>query len=238
MRIWVARPEPGATRTGRRLSALGHAPLVAPVLTIRTMDAALPATAFAGLLLTSANAVAALTAADRVRFAQVPTFAVGARTAALARRAGLHAVAQAGGDAGHLAALVRATLPAGSPLLHVTGAEGKAEPAASLRAAGYPLSSVIAYAAVAETALPPAVATALGAGPGALEAVLHYSRRSAETAHGLACGAELGGAFRALKHYCLSGDVAAPLVAAGLEVHFVAERPDEEALLAGLATGT
>ncbi|MDO9428057.1 MAG: uroporphyrinogen-III synthase [Methylobacterium sp.] len=238
MRIWVARPEPGAARTGRRLSALGHTPVVAPVLTIRPTGAALPAAAFAGLLLTSANAVAALTAADRVRFEHVPAFAVGARTAALARRAGLRAVAEAGGDAAHLVVLVRATLPAGSQLLHVAGVDGKAEPTASLRTAGYPISSVVAYAAVAESVLPTAIATALGAYPGSLEAVLHYSRRSAETAYGLACRAELGGAFGALKHYCLSGDVAAPLVAAGLDVHFVAERPDEETLLAGLATGT
>ncbi|MCJ2083051.1 uroporphyrinogen-III synthase [Methylobacterium sp. J-090] len=238
MRIWVARPEPGATRTGRRLVTLGHAPLVAPVLTIRPTGAALPAGIFAGLLLTSANGVVALTAADRVRFAGIPVFAVGARTSALARRAGLEAVWDAGGDAAQLSALVRAVLPAGSPLVHVAGAEGKAEPAASLRSAGYPVTTVIAYAAVPELGLPPAVAAALAARPAALDAVLHYSRRSAETAQLLALRAGRSGAFGALKHYCLSSDVAAPLLAAGIDACFVAERPDEESLLAGLVAGT
>jgi len=213
MRIWVARPEPGATRTGRRLNALGHDPLVAPVLTIRPTGAALPEAAFAGLLLTSANGVAALTTADRMRFATVPVFAVGARTASLARRAGLTDVREAGGDAVRLAALVRASLPAGAALLHIAGAEGKPEPALSL-------------------------ATALGTEPPALDAVLHYSRRSADTALGLARGAGRSGAFAALKHYCLSDDVAASLVAAGLRPYFTAARPDEEALLAGLMAGT
>ncbi|KQP65921.1 uroporphyrinogen-III synthase [Methylobacterium sp. Leaf112] len=238
MRIWVARPEPGATRTGQRLRALGHVPLVAPVLAIRPTGTVLPDGAFAGLLLTSTNAVAALTAADRARFATLPVFAVGARTAALARRAGLGAVREAGGDAAALSALVRATLPAGSALLHVAGAEGKSEPAASLRAAGYAVTAAIAYAAVAEATLPPAVAAALAAHPAALDAVLHYSRRSAETAQLLARRADRSGAFGALKHYCLSSDVAAALAAAGLDAHFVAARPDEESLLAGLVAGT
>ena len=42
MRVWVARPEPGAARTGERLAALGHLPLVAPVLVVRPTGAALP----------------------------------------------------------------------------------------------------------------------------------------------------------------------------------------------------
>lgn len=238
MRIWVARPEPGATRTGQRLSALGHDPLVAPVLQIRPTGAALPEGRFAGLLLTSANGVAALTEADRIRFAGLPTFVVGGRTAALARRADLTDVREAGGDAVRLAALVRASLPAGSGLLHVAGAEGKAEPARSLRAAGYAVTPLVAYAAEAVPVLPPTVATALGTEPPTLDAVLHYSRRSTATALRLAGDADRSGAFGALKHYCLSDDVAAPLVEAGLRPYVVAARPDEEALLAGLMAGT
>jgi len=238
MRIWVARPEPGATRTGQRLVAMGLTPLVAPVLTVRPTGSVLPEGAFAGLLLTSANGVAALNAADRMRFATIPVFAVGGRTATLARRAGLADVREAGGDAVRLAALVCASLPAGSALLHVTGAEGKTEPALSLRAAGHPVTAVVAYAAEAQPVLPPAVADALAARPPSLDAVLHYSRRSAETALALTRQAGRSGAFGVLRHYCLSGDVAAPLVEAGLGTCFVAARPDEETLLAGLMAGT
>ncbi|WP_238298918.1 uroporphyrinogen-III synthase, partial [Methylobacterium soli] len=112
MRIWVARPEPGAGRTGERLRALGHQPLVAPVLMVRPTGAALPAEAPDAILLTSANAVAALRgAAGRLRGR--PVFAVGARTAALAQAAGLGPVTDAGGDAADLVRVVRARLAPG-----------------------------------------------------------------------------------------------------------------------------
>lgn len=238
MRIWVARPEPGATRTAERLAASGHAPLVAPVLVVATRRVTLPAGSFAGLLLTSANAAAtieALGAADRARLDALPIFAVGARTAARARAAGLADLREAAGDAAALAGCVRAALPPGTALLHLAGADRKDEPAASLKAAGYRVVPVVAYAAAPVAALPPAVARALGdAAESPLDAVLHYSRRSAATARDLAAAAGLSGAFGVLKHYCLSADVAAPLVAAGIAVHFVCEHPDEETLLAGL----
>ncbi|MFC5553174.1 uroporphyrinogen-III synthase [Methylobacterium iners] len=233
MRIWVARPEPGATRTAERLAALGHDPLLAPVLAVTRAIGPPPEGDFAGLLLTSANAVPALAAQA---IAGVPVFAVGTRTAAAARAAGACPVLDAEGDAAALSRLVRATLAPGATLLHLAGAERKREPAASLEAAGYRIRIFTAYAAEPVPALPSRVAEALGgtAGRPRLDGALHYSRRSAEAALELAGAAGLGGAFAALKHYCLSADVAVPLVAAAIEVHFVPTRPSEEALLAGL----
>lgn len=235
MRIWVARPEPGATRTGARLAALGHIPLVAPVLTLARTGASVPGGRFDGLILTSANAVDALDEADRRRLAGLPVFAVGARTAAPARAAGFAEIREAGGDAAALSGLIRTILPTGARLLHVAGADRKPEPAASLTRAGYRVVAVTAYAAAPVEALPPAVMRALdGIDEEALGAVIHYSRRSAATAHDLAVAAGRRGAFLALTHYCLSADVAAPLVAAGVAAHVVPDRPTEDALLAGL----
>ncbi|MCJ2034422.1 uroporphyrinogen-III synthase [Methylobacterium sp. J-068] len=233
MRIWVARPEPGAARTAARLAALGHRPLVAPVLAVAATGIQPPEGLFAGLILTSAHAVGALDASERTRFRTVPAFAVGARTGALAERAGLTDVRVADGDARALARLVAATLPARSALLHVAGVDRKAEPAASLREAGFSLSVCEIYAMRIALRLPDVIAQALDAG--AIDAVLHYSRRSASAARDLAGAQGRSGAFRSLTHYCLSADVAAPLVAAGIAVHFVPERPDEDALLAGLS---
>jgi len=232
MRIWVARPEPGATRTASRLAALGHAPLVAPVLAAAPTGTPLPGGCFSGVLFTSAHAVRALSADDCARLHAVPVFAVGARTGALATAAGLNDVRVADGDAAALVRLVGASLPAPAALLHVTGVERKAEPAASLTLAGYRVSACEIYSMRALPSLPPAVADALATG--ALDAMLHYSRRSAEVAQDLATEAGRSGAFRALTHYCLSADVAVPLVAAGVAVHFVPESPNEDALLAGL----
>ncbi len=227
----MARPEPGATRTGAALATLGHAPLVAPVLAVRPTGARLPDAPFDALLLTSANAVPALLDGKSLR--RKPVFAVGARTAALATEAGLGPVHEGPGDAAGLASLVRRILPAGARLLHAAGAERKSEPAATLTAAGFHVTTVVAYAAEALPALPALIDRALAGGN--LDAVLHYSRRSAAIALALSEDAGYGGAFRRLRHYCLSADVAAPLEVAGVPVHFVAARPREAELLVALA---
>lgn len=229
MRVWVARPEPGASRTGAALTGLGHAPMVASVLAVCPVEEPLPSGPFEGVILTSANAVPALAA--RVR--GVPVFAVGARTAACARAAGLGPVIEGPGDGAGLAALVAQRLDAGARLLHVAGEDRKPEPAASLEQAGFRLVTHIAYRAEAVADLPVAVGEALSAGT--LDAALHYSSRSAETALSLCEAAGYGGAFRALNHYCLSADVARTLEQAGIRVHFVAAQPRETALLDGLA---
>jgi uroporphyrinogen-III synthase len=237
VRIWVARPEADARRTAARLRALGHVPLVAPVLAVAPTGAAPPPGPFAAVLLTSANALAALDAGSLAalvaRAEGIPVFAVGARTAEAAGTVGLAAVT-AGGNAAALAAEVaRCGLPAGARLLHVTGCPRKAEPAHGLTAAGFAVTAWETYATRAYPVLPAPVAEALGAG--GLDAALHYSRRSSATALALAEAAGHGAAFRALAHHCLSADAAAPLVAAGIACHVVAARPEEAALLAGLA---
>ena len=129
---------------------------------------------------------------------------------------------------------MRASLPPGARLLHIAGEDRKAEPAASLREAGFALAVWAAYAARPVESLPPVVAAALSGEAEALDAALHYSRRSAMTAMRLAAEHGSAGAFGRLKHYCLSADVAVPLVEAGVPAHFVAARPTEDALLAGL----
>jgi uroporphyrinogen-III synthase len=234
IRIWIARPEPGATRTAERLSALGFEPLVAPVLVVAATDAPLPEGPFDGLVVTSANA---LRQASRWHpLHSVPVFAVGARTAALAREFGFTSVKTADGNAADLVGLVEREVSPGASLLHVAGEDRKAEPEASLTRAGFRLTSHIAYGARAVPSLPALVASAL-ATPSTLTGVLHYSRRSAATACELAIKAGYGGAFAALRHYCLSADVAAPLARAGIAPHFVAGQANEDSLLAGLTSG-
>lgn len=233
-RIWIARPEPGATRTAERLAALGFEPLVAPVLVVAATGAPLPEGPFDGLIVTSANALRQ--GADWRRFHHVPVFAVGARTAALARECGFASVKTADGNAADLVGLVEREVSPGASLLHAAGEDRKPEPAASLRGAGFRLTTHIAYGARPVASLPAVVALALGP-PSTLTGVLHYSRRSAATACELAVEAGYGGAFAALRHYCLSADVAAPLARAGIAPHFVAGQAHEDSLLAGLTSG-
>ncbi|WP_048426122.1 uroporphyrinogen-III synthase [Methylobacterium indicum] len=250
MRVWVARPLPAGRRTAERVAALGHRPLLAPVLALAPSGAPPPDGPFDALVLTSASAIPAVAG---TRFAALPAYCVGGRTAAAARAAGLgsvhESVHEAAGDAAALAGLIGRTLPPGARLLHAAGRERKDEPAATLGRRGYRLKVWVAYAATPLPALPEAVAAALADQglaegglaeanrvDGSLDAALHYSRRSAATALGLARAAGREAGFRRLVHHCLSADVAAPLVAAGILSHVVAARPDEDALMAGLAS--
>ena len=90
------------------------------------------------------------------------------------------------------------------------------------------------YRAVAALDLPASVRTALAAGN--LDGVLHLSRRSTETY--LACALRAGLLDEALSpaNYCLSAQVAEPLIAAGARNVSVAARPDEAALFGLLTT--
>jgi uroporphyrinogen-III synthase len=158
-----------------------------------------------------------------------PAFAVGARTAAAARAAGFADVRQSSGDALGLARLIAGAIPPPATLLHATAPERKTEPGASLAAAGFRVVAWACYAARPAPRLPAEISTALRARH--FDAVLHFSRRSAELLIGLADREGLVPALRAVPHLCLSTDVAAPLAAVRAET-FVAGEPNETSLIA------
>lgn len=227
MLVLLTRPRGQAEATARRLAAIGHEALVAPLTTIAISDAPPPEGPFDAVLLTSANALPALSRV-RDRFVGAPILAVGTRTAEAARSAGFDGVADAGGDARALVDLVTALLPGGGRLLHATGRDRKAEPARSLAARGYEVSTWECYEARAVLKLPPEAAEALGAGR--VDAVLHYSRRSAASFRDLCGQAGLAERAAAPLHFCLSADVAEGLGGAGFRRR-IAAWPDEAALL-------
>ncbi len=228
MRVLVTRPRDQAAATARRLAELGHEAILAPVLEIVPTGKPAPHDDFDVILLTSANAVGPV-AAERARFGIMPMLAVGIRTAAAARDAGFKEVRQAGGDGLALVELVRQAIPIGARLLHAAGRDRKAEPAASLVAAGYALRTWECYQAAPATALPPGLRSALSAGQ--VDAALHFSRRSAATFAQLARTAGLSEALAGTLHLCLSPDVAEGLDGlVELEVR-IAPRPDEASLV-------
>jgi len=206
------------------------------VLEIVPTSEPMPAGPFDAVLVTSANALPAL-AAERSRLGEAPVFAVGDRTARAAREAGFKGVTQAGGDSLALVATIRQAFPAGARLLHAAGRDRKAEPARSLTAiSGHPVEIWECYRAAPVGALPRPIQEALRTGR--IEAVLHFSRRSAELFAGLARMAALGEALAGTSHFCLSPDVASGLDSlAGLKLG-IAPKPDEESLLALLPETT
>lgn len=235
MRILVTRPEPGAGATAARLAALGHVPLVSPVTRVVPTGAPQPEGRFDALIVTSANAVAALGALPEAR--SRPAFVVGARTAERVAAAGFADVTWRE-DATALAGAIAGRMPAGSALLHAAGRDHRPEPAATLEASGFALSVWEVYAAEAVDRLPPAIAEALDAGR--LDAALHYSGRSAAILYRLVRQAGRRDAFARLEHLCISREVADEVVANSREVASspgevvprIATSPDELALLA------
>ena len=235
MRVLVTRAEPEAGRTADLLAARGHQALVAPLVSPLRLPADLDPTGLAAIAVTSPRTIAMMPEGWRSALRPLPAFAVGDRTAAALRDAGFRDVRSAAGDITALAGLIRqAGLPAGAVLLHPGGEDRAGDLAAMLAGTGVTVESPTVYRMVEAGTLPEAVRDGLAAG--AVDAVLHYSPRSARIFADLVGAAHLAEAARRPLHACLSPAVAAALEPLAAPRVIPAVRPDEAALLDVLAT--
>jgi uroporphyrinogen-III synthase len=231
VRILLTRPEPEAQRTATALRALGHQVVTAPLLRIEMIaDAALGSGPWAAILITSGNATRAIAAHSRHdELLHVPVFTVGHHSAQSMRDAGFTTVSSAGGDVGDLAELVAGRMKPHERLLYLAGEERSGDLAATLRGRNFLVDTVLVYRAAAAETLPRQAAEALETG---VDAVLHFSRRSAEAyVHAVQ---KAGAAVPALikpVHFCLSARVAEPLTRAGATALRIAAQPDEASLI-------
>ena len=226
MRVVVTRPQADSERTATALEALGHEVLVAPLMRVEPVAVDLAGT-WSAIVITSANALQAIPAtADGVK--TLPVFAVGDRSAEAARRAGFAEVSSANGDIKDLVRLVAArAVGAKAPLLYLAGEDRSGDLVAQLVAHGIDAEMKVVYRIVAEV-FPPVLAAALESGD--VDAVLHFSRRSAELFVEGARLSGVAGPAEDVRHLCLSSQVAEPLAGANRIV--VAARPEEAALIA------
>jgi len=232
MRLLVTRPDADAARTSAVLRARGHEVRHTALLRIEAVAADIGAGPWTAMLMTSGNAVRAVTAHPGLReLRELPVFVVGARSAEAARQIGFAAVFSADGNAADLAAMVARRL-GGVParVLYLCGADRSFDLAGALRGVGLDVCSVEIYRAVAAQDFAADITALLRAGE--IDGVLHFSRRSAQIY--LACAARADAVAAALRptHYCISAQAAAPLVDAGAATVRVAPRPDEDALIA------
>ncbi|MFN3659600.1 MAG: uroporphyrinogen-III synthase [Pseudolabrys sp.] len=228
MRIAVTRPQLEAERTADALRKLGHEVLVAPLMRVEPIAADLTG-AWRAVVITSANTPAAVR--DNAAIKALPLYAVGHRSADAAKAAGFTDVTSAGGDVRDLVLLV-AERRVASPLLYLAGEDRAADLVGELAAHGIEAALRVVYRAVTAP-YPDRLVAALQAGE--VDAVLHYSRRSAENyvAGGRAAG--IVAAALAPRQLCLADTAAAPLVAAGATKVAIARRPDEVSLFELLA---
>lgn len=230
MRVVVTRPLADSERTAAALRARGHEVLVAPLLRIEPV-----ATEFSGgwggVIITSANAAAAIAGHPaRDKLVRLPVFAVGQRGADAAREVGFSNVTSAGGDVRDLVRLIASRrADAAAPLLYLAGEDRAVDLIDELVARGFAAEMAIVYRAVG-LPYPPALTAALKARE--VDAVLHFSRRSADNYVAGAAQAGITEQAMAVRHLCLSAQIAEPLVQTGASHVAIAKRPDEAAVIA------
>jgi uroporphyrinogen-III synthase len=230
VRLLVTRPESDAERTAAALRQRGHVAITAPLLRIEPiLDAPIDQRHWAAILVTSANAAAAIALHGRKSaLLGIPVFTVGDRSADAMRAAGFANVVSAGGAVADLTRLVAEGLKPVAPLLYLAGEDRAGDVAGALQAKGFIVQTVVLYRAVTATLLPNDAVDALTAG---VDGVLHFSRRSAEAYVASARAAGLLAPALEPAQFCLSEQIAAPLRRAGAARIRVAARPNEAALI-------
>lgn len=224
-RVLVTRPEPGATQTAARLTALGLIPIVAPVMSVAPIGFLAPKRV-AATLLTSRNAIAGCPPS----LYAYPVFAVGTATANEAMRAGFSQVYDAAGDATALVDLVARTLSRlPSRLFLPTGQGQGTELAASLRQRGFQVIRRVAYTVSGVPVLPEVAATHLRQRQ--LAAATFFSGETARHFVHLVKAAKLIETVREVEAVSISERTAVALSALPWRRMSVAPRPNQDAML-------
>lgn len=240
MAVLVTRPSPDDAQTAKNLRARGYEVLCAPMLRFEAVpfqdDEKVK---YGAVVVSSANALrAAASKLSDSPLLKLPLFAVGDHTAAAAREAGFGEVITSKGDAGALREQVVASAKSkqfrkASPLLYLAGADLARDLAGELGEKGFTVTTLTTYRMVPAPSLPRDVCDAFVAHE--IEAVLHYSRRSARAFIDAARAGGVEISALALPQCCISPAVAAILREAGAAQVSAAATPDENALFEALA---
>jgi uroporphyrinogen-III synthase len=239
MAVLVTRPHPDDERTAAALRERGFEVLRAPMLRFEAVPFGDDEDAeYGAVIVTSANALRAIEQKlAGSRLLKLPLFAVGEQTAAVARDAGFAQVIAAKGDASALRDLVLASvkskqLKKASTLLYLAGADLARDLAGELGEKGFTVVTHTTYRMVPASSLPPEICDAFVAHR--VEAVLHYSRRSARAFLEAARSGGVEISALALPQCCISSAVAAILRDAGAPQVTAAAQADENALFEAL----
>jgi uroporphyrinogen-III synthase len=239
MAVLVTRPHPDAEITASALHARGVKVLVAPMLRFEPVAFKDDAEArYGAVIVTSANALRGIGPhLAGGQWLKLPLFAVGEHTAAAARRAGFDNVIAADGDAARLRDCVLARVKANEvkkarAFLYLAGAEVSRDLAGELSACGLSVVTQITYKMVPVTGLPQEIGEAFAAH--GIEAVLHYSRRSARAFLDAVRAAGVEISALAIPQCCISAAVASVVRDAGATQVMMAASPDENALFEAL----
>jgi uroporphyrinogen-III synthase len=235
MAVLVTRPQPDDETTAASLRARGFEVLLAPMLRFEPVAFVDDEDSrYGAVIVTSANALRGIAPHLKAsRLHELPLFTVGEHTAEAARRAGFTKVISADGDAGTLrdCVLVAAKtkeLKKTDTLLYLAGADLARDLAGELGERGFTVVTQTTYRMVAVPNLPREACDAFAAHR--IEAVLHYSRRSARAFLEAARAGGVEISALAIPQCCISAGVASVLRDAGATQVMAAALPDENAL--------
>src|SRR5712672_278934 len=235
MAVLVTRPHPDDEATASALRAKGFEVMLAPMLRFEPVafhddeDAR-----YGAVIVTSANALRGIAPHLKgSRLLKLPLFAVGEHTASAAHRAGFDNVIPASGDAASLRDLVLASVKAkelkkASPLLYLAGADLARALAGELGERGFTVVTHTTYRMIPVSSLPREGCEAFAAS--AIEAVLHYSRRSARAFLDAARAGGVEISALAIPQCCISAAVASVVRDAGAAQVMAAASSNENAL--------
>ena len=235
MVVLVTRPQPDDEATAAALRARGFEVMLAPMLRFEPVafhddeDAR-----YGAVIVTSANALRGIAPhLEGSRLLKLPLFAVGEHTASAAHRAGFDNVIPANGDAASLRDLVLASVKAkelkkASPLLYLAGADLARDLAGELGERGFTVVTHTTYRMIPVSSLPREACDAFAAS--GIEAVLHYSRRSARAFLDAARAGGVEISALAIPQCCISAAVASVVRDAGAAQVMAAASSNENAL--------
>jgi len=235
MAVLLTRPHPDDEATAAALRAKGFEVMLAPMLRFEPVafhddgDAR-----YGAVVVTSANALRGIAPhLEGSRLLKLPLFAVGEHTAAAAHRAGFDNVIPANGDAASLRDSVLASVKAkelkkASPLLYLAGADLARDLAGELDERGFTVVTHTTYRMIPVSSLPREACEAFAAS--GIEAVLHYSRRSARAFLDAARAGGVEISALAIPQCCISAAVASVVRDAGATQVLAAASSDENAL--------
>lgn len=230
MAILVMRPFPDNEATASVLRAAGYGVLLSPALRFEPVAVRDKLDAhYNAVIVTSANALRGIEGQalpERLRDTKV--FAVGDATAQAARAFGFADVESASGDAVALCELVEKRLRGSGQICYLAGADLSRDLGTDLNARGYHVTTLTTYRMIPLPRFSESVEAAFAAGD--VEAILHYSRRSARSFVGAVQAAGLEISALALPQCCISDVVAAVLRDAGASRVLAASSPDESGI--------
>lgn len=230
--VAVTRALPAARETALHLKELGATAILSPVLVVRSRPLPIDTVRdVQAVIVTSRNGARRLAELDVAR--DFPVFAVGMRTAEIARRAGMKDVTSADGDGIALARLIATRLnPGDGALLHLRGRDVAGSLNEVARLAGFEWREAVAYAAEFADTLSTELIGALEAGT--LDAALFHSARGASAFGELIDRYGLTLAVRPVIAVALSAAARTPTASLPFAARYACDQPNEGALLACL----